>query len=478
MDSLPWGNHFLGLLMTISRRTYLKSNATSDSTAPSSSKNLTLIPASTTGVSSAVLSDSLIESSPLSEATALQSYTTASGPSASIPQPSSHVFMPSPQVYTTVPSAAFSPLYTMSSNASPQSFPSTYQNPSSFSPAPLLAAPISGPFHVPLNSSVMPKEGLISTPLIVLGFVDQSTAKEMKLKFDIQNNRKAFVTSISDSKTVPSFEELRTKVLNQESRLHRIQAAQHSEQQSAFVSQTSAASDNRSSRSNYNGARNNNGRNQQLILRIALPSPYSQVTLTSSPHLSVTDPLPLATNKDSQELWDCLRGLNPLDSVFRQEHLPPCYPPRERGFLEYLFQCAHASDEPSCVIKHFVGSASPEWLSPCRDTSHSSPIPFILFLLPRLIYSLGSLGLMDKEETSHSVTQLSYSLFYQTLMEYALETEVKETSSHSCPVRVLDFRSRISKSLTVKERNERARARERLDGMNWLSLRALSQRSY
>lgn len=107
----------------------------------------------------------------------------------------------------------------------------------------------------------------------------------------------AFVTTISDSKTVPSFEELRTKVLNQESRLHRIQAAQHSEQQSAFVSQTSAASDNRSSRSNYNGAR---GRNQQLILRIALPSPYSQVTLTSSPHLSVTDPLPLATNKDSQ----------------------------------------------------------------------------------------------------------------------------------------------------------------------------------
>ena len=53
---------------------------------------------------------------------------------------------------------------------------------------------------------------------------------------------------------------------------------------------------------------------QQPILRIALPSPYSQVTLTSSPHLSVTDPLPLATNKDSQELWDCLRGLNPLDS--------------------------------------------------------------------------------------------------------------------------------------------------------------------
>ncbi|GKC90368.1 hypothetical protein Tco_1151017 [Tanacetum coccineum] len=50
----------------------------------------------------------------------------------------------------------------------------------------------------------------------------------------------AFVTSISDSNTVPSFEELQTKVLNQESRLHRIQAAQHSEQQSAFVSQTSA----------------------------------------------------------------------------------------------------------------------------------------------------------------------------------------------------------------------------------------------
>jgi len=90
----------------------------------------------------------------------------------------------------------------------------------------------------------------------------------------------AFVTTISDSKTVPSFEELRTKVLNQESRLHRIQAAQHSEQQSAFVSQTSAASDNRSSRSNYNGARNSNGRNKQLILRIALASPYSQVTIS------------------------------------------------------------------------------------------------------------------------------------------------------------------------------------------------------
>lgn len=202
----------------------------------------------------------------------------------------------------------------------------------------------------------------------------------------------AFVTTISDSKTVPSFEELRTKVLNQESRLHRIQAAQHSEQQSAFVSQTSAASDNRSSRSNYNGARNNNGRNQQLILRIALPSPYSQVTLTSSPHLSVKDPLPLATNKDSQEWWDCLRGLNPLDSgqedtfnpwthwqclafdgfeslennvVFRQEHLPPCYPPRERGFLEYAFQCAHASDEPSCVIKHVL----PEQPKRMRSTS-------------------------------------------------------------------------------------------------------------
>nr|GEU29867.1 hypothetical protein [Tanacetum cinerariifolium] len=78
----------------------------------------------------------------------------------------------------------------------------------------------------------------------------------------------AFVTSISNSKTVPSFEELQTKVLNQESRLHRIQAAQYSEQQSAFVSQTSAAFDNRSSRSNYNGVRNNNGRNQQLILRL------------------------------------------------------------------------------------------------------------------------------------------------------------------------------------------------------------------
>nr|GEZ59188.1 hypothetical protein [Tanacetum cinerariifolium] len=157
--------------MTISRRTYLKSNATSDSTAPSSSKNSTLIHASTTGVSSAVLSASLvasslmtdlsIESSWLSQATALQSYTTASG---------SLSF-----VYTTVPSAAFSPLYTMSSNASPQSFPSTYQNPSSFSPAPLLAAPISGPFHVPLNSSVMPKEGLISTPLIVLGLYAMKT---------------------------------------------------------------------------------------------------------------------------------------------------------------------------------------------------------------------------------------------------------------------------------------------------------------
>ncbi|KAD0468651.1 hypothetical protein E3N88_44225 [Mikania micrantha] len=115
--------------MTTSRRTYLKSNATSDSTAPSSSENSTLIPASTTGVSSAVpsaslvasslMTDSSIESSSLSQATALQSYTTASGslsfvnpkpllpsyrvhgptagPSASIPQPSSHVFMPSPQ---------------------------------------------------------------------------------------------------------------------------------------------------------------------------------------------------------------------------------------------------------------------------------------------------------------------------------------------------------------------------------------------
>lgn len=141
--------------MTTSRRTYLKSNTTSDSTAPSYSENSTLISASTTGVSSAVpsaslvasslMTDSSIESSPLSQATALQSYTTASGslsfvnpkpllpsyrvhgptagPSASIPQPSSHVFMPSLQVYTTVPSAAFSPLYTVSSDASPQSFP-------------------------------------------------------------------------------------------------------------------------------------------------------------------------------------------------------------------------------------------------------------------------------------------------------------------------------------------------------------------
>ncbi|GKE71897.1 hypothetical protein Tco_1529969 [Tanacetum coccineum] len=43
-----------------------------------------------------------------------------------------------------------------------------------------------------------------------------------------------------------SFEELWTKVLNQESCLHRIQAAQHNEQQSAFVSQTSTAFDNHS----------------------------------------------------------------------------------------------------------------------------------------------------------------------------------------------------------------------------------------
>ncbi|GJX27810.1 hypothetical protein Tco_0235889 [Tanacetum coccineum] len=89
---------------------------------------------------------------------------------------------------------------------------------------------------------------------------------------------------LKKDKTVPSFKELRTK--------------------------TSTAFDNRSSRSNYNGARNNNGKNQQLILRIALPSPYSQVTLTSSPHLSVMNPLPLAINKDSQELWDSLRGLS------------------------------------------------------------------------------------------------------------------------------------------------------------------------
>nr|GEU73835.1 ribosomal protein S11, plastidic [Tanacetum cinerariifolium] len=199
----------------IRTKTYLKSNATSNTKAPSSSDNSTLITTSTTGVSSAILSaslvasslmtDSSIESSLLSQATTLQSYTTASGPSTSIPQPCSHVFMPSPQdiVFTTKP-------------------------------------------------------------------------------FEYE----AFVTSISDSKTVPSFEELRT----------------------------------------------------------------------SSPYLSVTDPLPLATNEDSQELWDCLRGLDPFDSV------------------------------------------------------------------------LGSF-LYDN-----------------------------------------------SKSLTVKERNERARARERLNGMNRLSLRALSQR--
>lgn len=81
-----------------------------------------------------------------------------------------------------------------------------------------------------------------------------------------------FVTTISDSKTVPSFEELRTKLLHQESRLHRIQAAQHSEQQSAFVSQTSAA--------NIfqlivplapTTMGNNNGRNQQQILRNQQP---------------------------------------------------------------------------------------------------------------------------------------------------------------------------------------------------------------
>ncbi|GJR26418.1 hypothetical protein Tco_1102650 [Tanacetum coccineum] len=184
---------------TLVPTTYLNSNATSDSTAPSSFENSTLIPASTTGVSSAILSASLvasslmtnssIESSSLSQATALQSYTTASRPSTFIPQPSSHVFMPSPLVYTTVPSAAFSPLYTMSSNASLQSFRSTYQNQSSFSLAPLLAAPISGPFPCSLNSSVMPKEGS-SQPAILLGFVDQSMAKEMKLKFDIHNNRK------------------------------------------------------------------------------------------------------------------------------------------------------------------------------------------------------------------------------------------------------------------------------------------------
>lgn len=75
--------------MTTSRRTYFQSNATSDSTAPSSSENSTFLPASTTGLSSAVpsaslvasslMTDSSIESSSLSQATALQSYTTASG---------------------------------------------------------------------------------------------------------------------------------------------------------------------------------------------------------------------------------------------------------------------------------------------------------------------------------------------------------------------------------------------------------------
>jgi len=75
--------------MTTSRRTDFQSNATSDSTAPSSSENSTLIPAPTTGLSSAVpsaslvasslMTDSSIESSSLSQATALQSYTTASG---------------------------------------------------------------------------------------------------------------------------------------------------------------------------------------------------------------------------------------------------------------------------------------------------------------------------------------------------------------------------------------------------------------
>lgn len=51
--------------------------------------------------------------------------------------------------------------------------------------------------------------------------------------------------------------------------------------------------------------------------------------------------------------------------TMRQEHLPPCYPPRERGFLEYVFQCAHASDEPSCVIKHVL----PEQPKRMRSTS-------------------------------------------------------------------------------------------------------------
>lgn len=60
-------------------------------------------------------------------------------------------------------------------------------------------------------------------------------------------------------------------------------------------------------------------------------------------------------------------GFDSLENnvVFRQEHLPPCYPPRERGFLEYVFQCAHASDEPSCVIKHVL----PEQPKRMRSTS-------------------------------------------------------------------------------------------------------------
>lgn len=80
--------------------------------------------------------------------------------------------------------------------------------------------------------------------------MDGFRAKEMKLKFDIQNNRKGPMDAGTEvygwllfyvpkghykalwiwSPTLRLFEELRTK------RLHRIQAAQHSEQQSAFVS--------------------------------------------------------------------------------------------------------------------------------------------------------------------------------------------------------------------------------------------------
>ncbi|GKG24940.1 hypothetical protein Tco_0395568, partial [Tanacetum coccineum] len=44
--------------------------------------------------------------------------------------------------------------------------------------------------------------------------------------------------------------------------------------------------------------------------------------------------------------WQCLAsdGFDSLENnvVFRQEHLPPCYPPRETSCLEYLVQCEHA----------------------------------------------------------------------------------------------------------------------------------------